>query len=83
MARVFIPVQVKEYSGVKANERPVEFILDGIKHDIVEIVDRWYEGGMSPRDQKIDYFKVKTRLGEVHIIRYLPLFDSWSILKIN
>ncbi len=72
-------IQVECYSGYKANERPVAFIYGGRRHEVAEIIDRWYEGGLDPGNPAIDYFKVKTTDGEVFILRYLSLFDAWSI----
>jgi hypothetical protein len=35
-------IQVECYSGYKADERPISFILDGNKLMVEEILDRWY-----------------------------------------
>ena len=72
-------IQVECYSGYKANERPAAFIYQGRRWEVKEIIDRWYEGGLDPTRPEIDYFKVKTVEGHVFILRYLSLFDSWSI----
>lgn len=71
--------QVECYSGYKANERPITFSYQGHRREITEIVDRWYEGGIDPARPEISYFKVTTAQGGVFILRYLTLFDSWSI----
>ena len=71
--------EVECYSGHKANERPTAFTWQGDRHEIREIIDRWYEGGVDPTRPEIAYFKVKTISGSVFILRYLSLFDSWSI----
>ncbi len=72
-------VEVEYYSGYKVNERPVAFTYQGRRHEVAEIIDRWYEGGTDPTRPEIDYFKVKTTAGEVFLLRYLSLFDAWSI----
>lgn len=74
-------VEVECWSGYKANERPVAFVYHGRRHEIAEILDRWYEGGITPSRPQIDYFKVRTRDGAVFFLRYLSLFDTWSISK--
>jgi hypothetical protein len=51
----------------------------GHRWEIQEIVDRWYEGGIDPTRPEVSYFKVKTFEGRIFILRYLSLFDSWSI----
>jgi hypothetical protein len=72
-------VQVECHSGYKANERPVAFTYQGCRREVKEIIDRWYEGGLDPPRPKIDYFKVKTTDDQIFILRYLSLFDAWSI----
>ena len=72
-------IQVECYSGYKINERPMAFTYQGHHWEIQEIVDRWREGGIDPTRPEISYFKVKTAQGGVFILRYLSLFDSWSI----
>ncbi len=71
-------VQVECYSGYKANEKPIAFTRNGVRREIQEIIDRWYEGDV-PGRPAADYFKVKTTDGEIFMLRYLSLFDAWSI----
>ena len=75
----FEKIQVECYSGYKANERPVAFTYQGRRWKITDIVDRWYEGGPDPGRPEINYFKVRTSEGRDFILRYLSLFDAWSI----
>lgn len=72
-------IQVECYSGYKANERPIAFTYHGRRLKISEIIDRWYEGGVKPDQPVIDYFKVRTSEGQVFLLRYLSLFDAWSV----
>ena len=71
--------QVECYSGYMANERPTAFSYQGHHREITEIVDRWHEGGSDPARSEISYFKVKTAQGGIFSLRYLSLFDTWSI----
>ena len=73
-------VQVQAYSGYKVNERPLAFSLDGEQYKVSHVLDRWYEGGLSSRSQKLDYFKVQTDRGAEFILRYNYQFDCWSVL---
>jgi hypothetical protein len=75
----FEPVRVVCYSGSKADERPTAFIHRGRRVKIAEIMDRWYEGGIDPGSPVVNYFKVKTQDGETRLLRYLSLFDAWSV----
>jgi len=72
-------IHVECYSGHKANERPDAFTYHGHRMEVEEIVDRWYEGGVDPGRPTTNYFKVKTTDGDIIILRYLSLFDAWSI----
>lgn len=72
-------VQVECYSGYKANERPTAFIFRGRRCEIAEILDRWYEGGPDSNRIRAAYFKVKTVEGDIFLLRYLYLFDAWSV----
>jgi hypothetical protein len=72
-------IHVECYSGHKANERPHAFTYQGRRREVEEIVDRWYEGGVAPGRPTTNYFKVKTTDGDIFILRYLSLFDAWSI----
>jgi hypothetical protein len=82
VAFVYQPAGVDCYSGYKANERPRAFVLDGQRHEVVEIVDRWYEGGRTAADPQVDIFKVKTAGGAVFMLRYNALFDAWTVARV-
>jgi hypothetical protein len=70
---------VECYSGYKANELPVTFTFQERRWKIAEIVDRWYEGGIEAGQSEVNYFKVRTTEGDIFLLRYLSLFNSWSI----
>jgi len=72
-------VQVECHSGYKANEYPIVFTFQGHRWEVSEVLDRWYEGGIKPAELVIDYFKVRTIEGRVFLLRYLKLFDSWTV----
>ena len=76
----FLEVKVQAYAGYRGAERPLEFIHAGRRYEVARILDRWYEGGLDEKSQKLDYFKVATVSGEEFILRYNPLFEAWSIL---
>ncbi len=75
----FEPVRVVCYSGSRADERPTAFIRRGWRVEIAEILDRWYEGGIDPGSPVVNYFRVRTADGEEYLLRYLSLFDAWSV----
>ncbi len=72
-------IQVECYSGYRANERLAAFTFRERRREVLEIVDRWYEGSIDTSRPEISYFKVRTTEGQIFLLRYLSLFDSWSI----
>jgi hypothetical protein len=77
----FEKVDVECHSGYRANERPLAFFFQGRRWEIAEIVDRWYEGDIKAGSPSADYFKVRTIEGKVFLLRYLSLFDAWSVYR--
>lgn len=75
----FERVFVEWYGGEKASECPMAFILNKQRRIVAGIIDRWHEGGLQPGRPRVDYFKVKTVEGKVFFLRYVSLFDAWSI----
>ncbi|HOI73770.1 MAG TPA: hypothetical protein PLO63_06425 [Syntrophales bacterium] len=76
---VFKEISVECYSGFKANERPVAFTFEGERREILEITDRWYEGGLDSGREIVDYFRVKTADGKTWLLRYQSGTDSWLL----
>jgi hypothetical protein len=69
-------VHVEAYSGCKANERPMSFLLENQKRHVVDIVDRWY-------GVEHDYFKVLADDGKVYLLRWNRLLDLWFLVKVT
>ena len=67
-------LEVAAYSGYKANERPLYFILDQKRLEVEKIVDRWY--GMEH-----DYFKVLADNGRRYLLRWHRSSDCWYLEK--
>lgn len=72
-------VQVECKGGHPHHEAPVSFTHKGVRYDIKEIIDRWYEGRNTLGKVGLDYYKVKTDKG-VFILRYNTLFDGWAVI---
>jgi hypothetical protein len=73
-------INVECYGGYRANEAPRAFTWRGKRYQVLEIRDRWYEGGISRRSVKLDYYKVLAEDGREYILRYNGLFDKWALL---
>ena len=70
-----VKIEVVAYSGYKANERPLSFVLEQKKLAVVDVLDRWY-------GVEHDYFKVLADDGKVYLIRWHRLPDLWFVVKI-
>jgi hypothetical protein len=69
-------IDVISYSGSKGDERPVTFILSGLRIDIAEILEHWIEEGQEDRVRK-RYFKVKGSDGNTHRIYHDEDRGEW------
>jgi hypothetical protein len=78
---IFEDVEVESYSGYKGEESPRAFVYLSRRYEILEILDRWYEGGVDPQALRQDYFRVKTREGEIFLLRYTPRYQSWTLCR--
>ena len=55
-------VEVECYSGYKADERPVRFVLNGREYVVDEVCEQWYGPGEIS-------FRVRTGDGNIYILR--------------
>ncbi len=78
---IFEDIEVESYAGYKGEESPRAFIHLQKRYEIVEILDRWYEGSVDPKALRHDYFRVKTKEGEVFLLRYTPRFQGWTLCR--
>jgi len=76
---IFEEIAVECYAGYKGEETPRSFIYQNRTFGILEVLDRWYEGGTDPTGLLHNYFKVKTREGEIFFLRYTPRFQAWTL----
>ncbi len=74
-----IAVKVECYSGYKPDEYPLRFYWDTIKFEIVEVLDRWYQGSQSVEFPAADYFKVRTSDQKVFILKHETAKDKWFL----
>ncbi len=69
-------IDVITYAGRKGDERPLAFILRGLRIDIAEILEHWIEEGYRDRVRK-RWFRVKGSDGAVHRIYYDETVLEW------
>ena len=69
-------IEVTAYSGYKANERPLHFVVDQRRVEVKDIIDRWY-------GVEHDYYKVLADDGKVYLLRRHRILDLWFVVKIT
>ena len=68
-------INVKCYSGYKADEKPLSFILDGKKLLIAKIINQWRSPGFN-------YFKVLADDGKTYLLKNYYQEGEWALEKI-
>ena len=76
------PIEVRSYSGHKADEYPVSFMWKGRKYEIDEIEDRWYQSDPTVDWLVVNYFKVRTTAGIQCILKHDIEIDQWFLVRI-
>ena len=75
----FESIKVSTRDQYKGAQEPVSFVWRGREHQVEHVVDRWYEGRVDSTRMPMLYFRVKTRSGDIFLIRYHEFFRVWSI----
>jgi hypothetical protein len=68
-------IEVQCYSGYKADERPLSFVLDGKKLMIDKIIDRWRTPGY-------DFFQVVADNGKTYLLKNDRESGRWVLEKV-
>ena len=68
-------IEVVAYSGYKANERPLYFIMDHQRLEVQNVIDRWY-------GVEHDYYKVIADDGRVYLLKWHRRLDLWFLERI-
>ena len=75
------PVQVKCYSGFKANERPLSFTLSDRELSVMDIEGSWFEEGESNRSRQA-CFRVRADDGDLYLLSYDESADVWVLRRV-
>lgn len=75
----FEHIEASTRDEYKGSQEPVSFVWRGTEYIVEEVLDRWYEGYMDSTRMPLLYFRVRTRSGEVFMLRYHEFFRAWSI----
>ena len=65
-----IPIKVKCHSGYKTDEYPKYFYWEGVRFDIAEIIDRWYQGENTIGFPVSNYYKVITTDNKTYLLKH-------------
>lgn len=65
-------VKVECYSGYRADERPLRFVLGERTYGIKSVEDRWYAPGAV-------YFRVRADDDSFYILRHDEAEDNWTL----
>ena len=76
----FVPVRIECHSGNKADEYPKKFIWDNVEFEIVDIIDRWYEGYQQSSPHTVNYYRVRTDLKGSFLLKHEIENDSWFLV---
>ncbi len=68
-------IEVVAYSGYKANESPLYFVLDEEKLEVKNTIDKWY-------GVEHDYFKVLADDGRVYLLKWHRTLDLWFVERV-
>jgi hypothetical protein len=76
-----IPIQVESYAGHKADETPRRFCCENEWIEVVEVVDRWYQGAGNPEWPVADYFKVLGADQQQYLLKHDRESDGWYLSR--
>lgn len=65
-------IKVECYSGFKADEKPLSFIIDDKRLKVEKIIDQW-------RTPESDCFKVLADDGQIYLLKHDIRNDGWAI----
>lgn len=76
-----IPIKAECHSGYKADEYPKCFVCDNSRFEIIQVMDRWYQGDTNHEFPASNYFKVETTSGEHFILKHEIESDMWYLCR--
>jgi hypothetical protein len=65
-------IKVECYSGYKADERPLRFLLGEKTYEVTEVCDSWYSPG-------VKWFRVLASDGNIYVLRHDEGRDLWTL----
>ncbi len=75
------PVEVRCYSGFKANERPLGFTLCDRELSVMDIEGSWFEEDESSRTRRT-CFRVRADDGDLYLLSYDEETGDWALRRV-
>ncbi len=75
------PVEVKCYSGFKANERPSSFTLRDHEYSVMDIEGSWFEEDGSSCARRV-CFRVRADDGDLYLLSYDESSENWTLRRV-
>ena len=74
-----ISIRTECYSGFNADETPKCFLWNGVRYEVREVIDRWYQWDSEQKHPVSDYFKIDTTTGEQYILKHELEHNKWYL----
>ncbi|MDD3717343.1 MAG: hypothetical protein PHP28_01610 [Actinomycetota bacterium] len=75
------PVDVKCYSGFKANERPLSFTFCEREFSVMDIEGSWFEQDAAGRERRV-CFRVRADDGNLYLLSCGEGSDDWLLRRV-
>ncbi|MFQ5600908.1 MAG: hypothetical protein ACE5G2_10195 [Candidatus Krumholzibacteriia bacterium] len=75
------PIRVGASYRSGSSPEPEHFHVRNVAYDVVEIVDRWYEGPRRAGNPIRYYFKVRSRGDSLFLLAYEEPSAQWFLVK--
>ena len=76
-----IHIHTECYSGFRDDETPRCFKWQNTKHEVKEVIDRWYQWDADQKHPVSDYFLVVTDKGEQYILKHELKHNRWFLCR--
>jgi hypothetical protein len=75
------PVEVRCYSGYKANERPLSFVFCDREFSVMDIEGSWFEENDQSMERRV-CFRVRADDGDLYLLSCDEKRDDWILRKV-
>ena len=76
-----IPIRVECRAEYRGDETPRALEYEQTLHQVVEILDRWYQASVDPTRGSADYYRVRTSTGRLCVIKLDHGLHAWFLVS--